>query len=286
VPPIVAAGAVVSRKGPEVLLVHRPKYDDWSLPKGKLDTGEHPAAAAVREVAEETGLTVRLCAPLPTQTYPVGNGGPRTKHVHYWAARVVGDDDVTRYVANAEVDGVVWLSPEQARQVLSYERDRVTLDGWATVRRVTHPLLVLRHAAALPRRSWRGDDRERGLSEEGVVQAERLVPVLGAYGVRRVVSSSSRRCWTTVTPYAEEAGLEVQTDDALSEEDGTRKSVEARVRRLLDVADPAVLCIHRPLLPWVWAALGVEEHRLEPGHLVVVHHRGGALLATEVHGPG
>ena len=89
-----AAGAVVTRKGGDVLLVHRPRYDDWSFPKGKLDPGEHAVTAAVREVAEETGLDVRLGPPLPGQRYRLANG--RTKAVSYWTARVVGDDDVSR----------------------------------------------------------------------------------------------------------------------------------------------------------------------------------------------
>src|SRR5512141_1395906 len=99
---IVAAGAVVVRKGPEVLLVHRPKYDDWSFPKGKLDPGEHITTAAVREVAEETGLDIRLGPALPLQEYDVRNGQLRHKVVHYWAARVVGSDDVSPYRPNGQ----------------------------------------------------------------------------------------------------------------------------------------------------------------------------------------
>ena len=100
--PIVSAGAVVLRKASgsngkgelEVLLVHRPKYDDWSFPKGKLDRGETTAAAAVREVEEETGLRVRLGVPLSRQSYP---NGARTKVVDYWTGRVTGDHDVSTY---------------------------------------------------------------------------------------------------------------------------------------------------------------------------------------------
>src|SRR5690606_17929564 len=104
---VVAAGAVVSRRGGEVLLVHRPRYDDWSFPKGKLDPGEHLTVCAVREVEEETGLQVRLGAPLPGQRYPTGG---RMKSVHYWSARVVGDDDVQGYRRADEIDEVVWVS--------------------------------------------------------------------------------------------------------------------------------------------------------------------------------
>lgn len=282
-PEVVAAGAVVSRKGPEVLLVHRPKYDDWSFPKGKLDPGEHAVTAAVREVAEETGLDVRLGPPLHDQEYLVGNGTLRPKRVHYWAAAVVGDHDVTGYEPNAEIDELAWLSPAEAMDRLTYERDRETLEEWAKVRKRSTPLIVLRHARARSRRSWRGDDRERTLTQAGELEADRLVPLLGAYGVQRVVSSSSRRCWTTTAPYAEVAAVDLEVTDALSEEGTTAAGVEEVVLDLLGRKEPAVLCTHRPVLPEVMKALGVRDPGLEPADLLVVHHRNGQVIATETH---
>ena len=191
-PEIVAAGAVVSRKGPEVLLVHRPRYDDWSFPKGKLDPGEHVTTAAVREVAEETGLDIRIGPPLSTQHYPVRNGETGEKRVHYWAARTVASDDVSTYQPNDEIDHVVWASLDEASQLLTYDRDRDTLAEFDKVRKKSHPLIVLRHGKATSRKRWQHDDRERPLSEVGQLQAEQAVPILGAYGVRRVLSSSRR----------------------------------------------------------------------------------------------
>src|SRR6476469_10432788 len=140
---VLAAGAVVFRPGREVLLVHRPRYDDWSFPKGKLDPGEHPTTAAVREVAEETGLHVRLGPPLASQRY--ANGGGRIKAVFYWTGRVVGDDDVSGYAVNAEIDEVAWLDVEEAFEQLTYPHDRDTLREALAVRRKTHALVVLRH---------------------------------------------------------------------------------------------------------------------------------------------
>ena len=282
-PQILAAGAVVSRKGPQVLLVHRPKYDDWSFPKGKLDPGEHSTAAAVREVAEETGLDIRLGPPLSTQSYEVGNGTPSTKVVYYWAGRVVGDDDVSTYAPNAEIDAVRWVPLDKARDLLSYDYDRATLHEFEAVRKRTFPLVVLRHAKALPRKAWDDDDRERPLSDLGEEQSAHLVPILHAYGVQRVVSSSSRRCWTTVAPYADAADLDLEVNDGLCEEDATPASVAAHVHRLLDGKEPAVLCTHRPVLPWVFEALGLEERKLEPGGMLVVHHRRGRVVAAEQH---
>src|SRR4051794_17513614 len=149
---IVAAGAVVLRKGPEVLLVHRPKYDDWSMPKGKVDPGEHVTATAVREVAEETGLRVRLGPPLRSQQYDVRNGSTRTKIVQYWVGRPVAEDDVSAYAPNEEIDQVVWVPIDKARDLLSYERDVATLTEAVPFQKKTHPLIVLRHGKAVPRK--------------------------------------------------------------------------------------------------------------------------------------
>ena len=98
--------------GPEILLVHRPRYDDWSFPKGKLDLGEHVLVAAVREVREETGYTVALRHPLPSQDY-MADGRP--KHVRYWAGDVVSGE----FVANDEVDEIAWVSVAQAQAQLT-----------------------------------------------------------------------------------------------------------------------------------------------------------------------
>jgi 8-oxo-(d)GTP phosphatase len=282
-PEIIAGGVVVARRGPEVLLVHRPKYDDWSFPKGKVDPGEHVTAAAVREVAEETGLHVRLGPPLESQHYTVRNGQSREKRVDYWAGRVVGSDDVSTYRPNAEVDRVVWAGVDKAEKLLTYDRDRETLVEATPHLKKSHPLVVLRHGKSRSRKKWKKDDRERPLSRVGLTQSEQLVPVLGAYGVRRVLSSSSRRCWTTVSPYADVAGLDLQVTRDLSEEDASRRAVTRHVHRLLERPEPAALCTHRPVLPYVYDALGVADPKLEPGAMLVVHHRNGQIIAVEEH---
>jgi 8-oxo-(d)GTP phosphatase len=282
VPPIAAAGVVVSRKG-EVLLVHRPKYDDWSFPKGKVDPGEHVTTAAVREVAEETGLDIRLGPPLSTQRYTVRNGQERTKLVSYWTGRVIGGDDVATYQPNAEIDAVEWVSLDKAPDWLTYDRDRETLAERARLGRRSEPLIVLRHGKARSRKSWTKDDRERPLGKVGLLQADEVVPILGAYGVRRILSSSSRRCWTTLSPFADVSDIDLEVTRDLSEEDATARSVARHVHRLLIKAQPTVLCTHRPVLPHVYEALGVPDPKLRPGAMLVVHHRNGHVLATEQH---
>jgi 8-oxo-dGTP diphosphatase len=112
-----AAGGVVLRDG-LVALVHRPRYDDWSLPKGKLDEGESFEDAALREVEEETGLRCALVRELPAIEYEVRG---RPKVVRYWAMEVVGE---TPFVPNDEVDQLRWVEPREALAVLTYERDR------------------------------------------------------------------------------------------------------------------------------------------------------------------
>ncbi|MDI6912093.1 NUDIX hydrolase [Nocardioides sp.] len=278
---VLAAGAVVFRPGKRVLLVHRPRYDDWSFPKGKLDPGEHTVAAAVREVEEETGLHVRLGPPLDGQRYPVAGG--RMKSVAYWTGRAVGDDDVSGYRPNAEIDQVAWFEYDDALEQLSYDYDRDTLAQARPLRRKTHPLVVLRHGEARSRKAWRQDDRLRPLVQAGRHQAQRLVPLLAAYDVSRIVSSSSARCVETVGPYADTTGWKLELEDGLSEEDASASSVIAVVDELVAGEEGAVVCTHRPVLPAVFDALGVPDPQLAPGAMLVAHLRRGDVVATEVH---
>jgi 8-oxo-dGTP diphosphatase len=285
-PDIVAAGAVVTRKGGDVLLVHRAKYDDWSFPKGKLNPGELAVTAAVREVAEETGLDIRLGVPLPAQTYVVRSDGVRRrKVVHYWAGQLVGGDDVSTYAVNDEVDAVRWVPADKVRKVLTYPHDRQTLAASEELPRKTFPLVVLRHARACPRKSWEGPDRERPLSDFGLVQAERLSPVLAAFGVERVISSSSTRCWQTVAPYADLADLEIEEKDDLSEEKSSAESVRGHIEKLVAGQESAVLCTHRPVLPWAFEALSLPKRKLEPGAMLVAHLRRDKIIEVEEHIP-
>jgi 8-oxo-(d)GTP phosphatase len=274
-----AAGAVVLRQA-HVLLVHRPAYDDWSFPKGKLDRRELAPVAAVREVEEETGVRVRLGVPLGSQSYRNGRG---TKVVDYWVGRVVGDPDVSSYLVNAEIDEVDWVPVDKAERRLSYTRDRGTLREALAAGKKTRALVVLRHGKARSRKAWRKDDRKRPLLVGGAAQARAAVPVLAAYGVTRIVSSSSTRCVETVAPYVENAGWPLTPTDGLSEEDATATSVLEIVDELLHSDEDAVLCTHRPVLPSVYDAIGVPAEHQATGELVVVHHREGRVRALERH---
>src|SRR4051794_11298512 len=220
---VVSAGAVVLGRHDTVLLVHRPKYDDWSFPKGKLDRGEHATAAAVREVEEETGLRVRLGVPLAEQRYPIKAG---TKRVRYWIGRALGDVDVSGYEPNAEIDEVGWSPVDKARRRLTYEFDVTTLEEALAQHRKTRTLIVLRHSDARSRKTWHADDRERPLLATGRQHAARLAPVLAAYDVRRLVTSSSLRCVQTLEPYAERYDRRMRSDDVLSEERATARGVQ------------------------------------------------------------
>jgi 8-oxo-(d)GTP phosphatase len=282
-PDVLAAGSVVWRRRQEVLLVHRPRYDDWSFPKGKRDPGESLPAAAVREVAEETGLEIRLGPPLATQRY---RNGDRMKTVHYWVGWAVGSDDVSGYLVNSEIDDVRWVPWESALEKLTYPYDHETLRASRRHRRKSRALIVLRHGSAESRKSWPGDDRLRPMTAVGHRQAERLVPLLAAYDVSRVVTSTNTRCRQTVEPYAEASGLKLEEHDGLSEEDATVESVVEIVDDLLHAGEGSVLCTHRPVLPSVFDALGLGDVRLEPGGLLVVHHRKGGVRATQPHHSG
>ena len=296
----------------EVALVHRPRYDDWSWAKGKLDPGEDWAVAAVRETDEETGLAVRLGPPLPEARYLVlgRDGIPDDKVVRYWSARVTGG---AGHLVN-EIDEVAWLDVPSAHARLDYARDRDQLLALVrlhqTDRLDTWPLVLVRHAQAVPRGSWAGHDPARPLTDAGRARAAELAAVLGAYGVTRVVSSPSTRCARTVGPYAVAAGVRLRTRPGLSEEGFAAAPAKAHrhLARLLEHAEPALLCTHGPVLPDLLDDLAlrldidkpasvevVEEfaeardERLEKGEALVCHVVGrGAdarVVAVERHRP-
>jgi len=278
---VTAAGAVVVRKdnGGEVLLVHRPKYDDWAWPKGKQEPGEHITTTAVREVLEETGVEIRLDRPLTRQVYLVSGGRPKT--VHYWVGRVLGDPDVSGYRVNAEIDQVAWFGFDKARAMLTYADDIELLDEVEGRHKRSTALVIVRHGRATKRATWKGSDDERPLTAVGRAQGKALIPVLSAYGITRVVSSDSLRCLRTVSPYARDHVLGIEAVPGINEEDSTPVTVATTVSSLLAGKENAVLCSHRPVLPQIFEALGIAEEPLGPGELVVVHHRKTRVVATE-----
>jgi 8-oxo-dGTP diphosphatase len=119
----------------------------------------------------------------------------------------------------------------------------------------------------------------------GAAQAQRLVPLLAAFDVTSVHTSASVRCADTVAPYVDTTGWPVKTYDELTEQGASVKRVVRLVDSLVDAGESTVICTHRPVLPTVVDALGVPDPSLEPGCMLVVHHRKGKVVATEVHRP-
>jgi 8-oxo-dGTP pyrophosphatase MutT (NUDIX family)/phosphohistidine phosphatase SixA len=230
-----AAGGVLRRVGPEgieLLLVHRPRYDDWTFPKGKAHPGETDEETAVREVAEETGITARLGAELATTQYRDSRGRPKV--VRYWAMQ----PESGSFEPHDEVDEIKWVPIVDAASELSYERDQEVLEA------LRPPLLVVRHASAGHMEDWTGADAGRPLDERGRRQAEELVDQLAPYAIKRIVSSPFVRCVETVEQLARVRGLEVETSDDLAE-----GADPARVRRLLlELEGESLVCVHRPEL--------------------------------------
>ncbi|MFP5020205.1 NUDIX hydrolase [Pseudonocardia phyllosphaerae] len=215
---VVAAGTVPYRRTPdggfEVALVHRPRYDDWSLPKGHQDPGEPLTRTALRETAEEARLDCRLGARLGHTAYTVP-GKPGQKVVHYWAAEVVGDQG---FDPTDETDELRWVSPAEAVELLDYPHDAQLVTRLAEAGVPASTVVLVRHAKAGDRESWVGDDDLRPLSGTGTTQAGRLAEFLPRFGADRVAAAPPVRCPQTIEPYAEKAGFtEIATEPLLGE---------------------------------------------------------------------
>ncbi|KAA9085345.1 NUDIX hydrolase [Microbacterium radiodurans] len=305
---IYAAGGVVWRvvdNKIKVLLIHRTKYRDVTLPKGKVEPGEMLAETAVREIREETGIAVRLGPPVGVSRYRLPS--KKQKIVHYWATEATDlAIRMSSFVPNKEIAAVEWVGLKKARSRLSYPVDIEILDEF--VRLVdenaidTFPLIALRHAKAVSREDWDGEDAARPLSSRGKKQANAIVGPLLAFGVRRIASSDAERCLRTVAPLAGAIGKHTERLPALGQdawergEADVRSVVGARVR----ARKPVVLCSHGPVLPDLLNEMALatgtlrgsylgSASALETGAFSVVHLSrltpGAGIVSIETHLP-
>ncbi|TDO58049.1 8-oxo-dGTP diphosphatase [Kribbella sp. VKM Ac-2571] len=281
---VIAAGGVVwrERRGTrQVLLVHRPRYDDWSLPKGKLNAQEHVLLGARREIEEETGLQVTLGPPLGVQRYPIRkNGGTAQKLVHYWSAVPVSDSD---FEPNDEVDQVSWLPVDKARGKLSYPRDVDILDALDQAVSVVATVVVVRHAEALKRKDWDGKDTLRPLTSDGTAVAQRMTGVLAALGANRIISSDAERCAATVAPYAALLDRRIHLWPEISERgyDADPDGLRGLAGRVWKPGKVTVVCSHRPVLPALARELGLKVGKFSPGAFLVAHRLADGRLVHE-----
>ncbi|MDF2824121.1 MAG: ADP-ribose pyrophosphatase, partial [Mycobacterium sp.] len=212
----------------EVAVVHRPRYDDWSLPKGKVDPGEIEPVTAVREIAEETGFRAHLGRRLTSISYPIEHG---TKKVRYWAARV-DPSAAGEFNPNDEVDKLDWLPLQDALNRLDYAQDRKVLRRFAKQPADTRTVLVVRHATAGRKSRYKGDDHKRPLDKHGRAQAESLVSVLLAFGATDLHAADRVRCLQTLEPLADELGVTIAHETTLTEEAYAVSRKPARQRLL------------------------------------------------------
>lgn len=232
-PPVLAAGALVWRLKNDklqVLVVHRPRYDDWSFPKGKAEPGESMVLTAIREVAEETGRQIVLGRYLGKARRRLVSG--RKKRTLYWAAQVLpeagpgeGLRAAVKPASKREIDKVRWWKAEKAARKLTHADDKRLLarlvDWYESGQLQVHSLVLVRHAKAVSRATW-----GYGINSEitrplvmgrGQAQARDVAALLSAYGVGELVSSPWKRCVDTLAPYAHGCGLDLRTDEAFTE---------------------------------------------------------------------
>lgn len=287
-------GQIIDSEDIEVLIVHRPRYNDWSWPKGKTENGELLAAAAVREVEEETGEVIMLGAPLTLQRYRLGNG--QTKEVHYWVGRQAAGNPASRLrppvvrASSKEIDDCRWVSVAEASAMLTRRGDRRLLSEVVTLAEtgalVTAPLLVMRPAETVERERWEGIVAERHLTRVGVRQSLDVIDTLAAFCVQSIHASEWWCAHRSVAPYASAAGLPIRTHAELTEPsvmadpsiavDMVRGVMGNLQTATLVAANRAVLghiveAMRCSASPEVRALFPTEEPWLRPAELLVAH---------------
>lgn len=278
---IIGAGGVVWRmrdNAPEILLVHRPRYDDWTLPKGKLLPDEPKLLAAVREVGEETGARVAVQKRLRAGTYLVD--GARKK-VTYWAMRYLGGE----FTPNHEVDEIAWLRIGQARSRVTYEVDRAVLEHFDASPIADSIIVLVRHANAGKRTEWPGEDNLRPLDETGVEQARALVPLLAAFAPTRIYSADLVRCVQTVQPLADYLDLDVRIEPAFADEayDDRQDGTATTLLALAKPGQVSVVCSQGVSIPALIdrVGAGIRSSDTKKGAWWVLTIVDGDVVATD-----
>lgn len=248
---IAAAGAVLwRRRGDEtqVAVVHRPRYDDWSLPKGKPHRDESVPAAAAREVTEETGHAVRLGRHLGVCRYRVRHPVPASKVVDFFAGEALGGS----FRPGDEVDALRWLPVAEAEVALTYPHERDILRRFAAPppSSVT-TLLLVRHGVAGRKSQWPGEDALRPLSSRGWRQAGEVDRLAVLFGVDRVHTAAPLRCRQTVEPVSTRLGAAPVVEPLMSEKDypGSEAAAVARLREIAAAGGVPVVCSQGRVIP-------------------------------------
>jgi len=287
-PAIVAAGGVVWRRDlddeVEVLLVHRPRYDDWSLPKGKLEEGEALISCAYREVLEETGLSIKLGPYVGSVEYFVPDG---LKHVAYWSASLIEDN--SSFHPNDEVDQIIWLDLESAVFKATRDSDKSILERFGVTPYDSSALIMLRHGKALERAEWQGEDEDRPLQLVGQLQAKRMLSLYQVFGLEEIHTSDAVRCLDTVAQMAKSLELTPVITNAVSEYT-YKKSKEKAIdyaKELIKRNKQVVLCSHNPVLPRMMEKLTKKidfdypDNKLLPGEAWVLFHNKKEVLQID-----
>lgn len=283
-----AAGALLWRETQgrdiEIALIHRPRYDDWSLPKGKIEMGETALQCAYREVLEETGLRAAFTRQLGSVEYEESG---QKKRVIYWAAQAASESG--QFVANEEVDQLEWHNAQAAIEKVTHDSDKEIIANFIEQSAHTDTLIILRHTKALERGDWDEVDSLRTLNEQGFDQAQLLIKHLEPFAIEEIYTSDYTRCVQTVTPLAHSRGLSITHVPSLNEEtfetDPTRSVAFANA--LKQDEKNILICSHNPVIPTMLRGIlntklkNKDLIKLEPGDAWIVHRIKGEIVGLD-----
>jgi 8-oxo-dGTP diphosphatase len=284
---ILAAGAVLWRKGEkkkiEVLIIHRPKYDDWTFPKGKAEIGEPLIACAYREVLEETNIETAFGPYLGEVEYLTNDG---KKKVSFWSAKVIKEKE---FNPNAEVDQLKWVEVTKVKELLTLNTDKKILEQFLQIEPETKPLILLRHAKAVTRDEWQGEDDDRPLDSYGQNQAKRLLAMYQVFNLEQIHSSDAVRCYDTVVAIAKSLSIKLEVTGKLSESTFKKDKEKAfdYAKDLMKLNESILLCSHNPILPKMLNKLtkksevDADEGKLLPADGWVIHRIGKEVIQID-----